>query len=283
MADPTFQQKRDWARGRHLEPAPAKSIWVQSLWASTPGRLAQGSLIDDAMGLAQMAVRMEEPVIPLTMGKDAPYRGTAVNAMDGWVSDVERNYRDARVAAGQDVTGVDWMRLGGSLLDPLNYLAPQSKAPSLLGRIAQNAMAKTAQSVLTDPVDTENQSYGAGKAKIAAASAGISALGTVAKHAGASVLTPHNMRWLENQAAALPGIGPAVQAAQARAFRETWPALSGYMKPVAASPDLRPIPPAQASRDVPGLLSIGLRSEPVQSLLSGAIRRSATFGSQDQR
>lgn len=203
MADPTFQQKKEWARGKNLQPATGKPTLLQSLWASTPGRLA-------------------------------------------------------------------------------NYLLPQSKAPSLLGRVAQNATVKTAQSVVTDPVDTESQSYGAGKAKMAAAGVGISALGTVAKHAGSSVLTPKNLQWMENHAAALPGIGPAVQAAQARVFRETWPSLSVYMKPGAASPDLRPIPPAQASRDAPGLLSIGLRSEPVQSLLSAAIRRNHAFGSQDQ-
>lgn len=148
MANPTFQQKKDWARGKNLEPAPAKPNWVQSLWASTPGRLAQGSLIDDAMGLAQMAVRMEEPVIPLQMGQPDPYRDAAVNAVDGWVSDVERNYRDARIAGGQDVSGVDWTRGVGSALDPLNYPAPQAKAPSLFGRVTKNALANAAQSAL---------------------------------------------------------------------------------------------------------------------------------------
>lgn len=280
MAEPTFQQKKDWARGKNLEPASGKPSWVQSLWASTPGRLAQGSLISDAMGLAQMAVRIEEPVISLTMGQRDPYQDAAVNAVDGWVSDVERNYRDARIAAGQDVSGVDWVRLGGAIADPLNYLAPPAKAPSLLGRVTQNTLTKTAQSVLTDPVNTENESYGAGKVKSAAASAGLSALGTAAKHA---VVTPRNMQWLERQVAGLPGIGPAVQAAQVRAFRETWPGMSQYMRPGAVAPDLRPIPPADAGRNGPGLLSIALRSEPVQSLLSSAIKRNTAFSTQNRR
>jgi hypothetical protein len=172
------------------------------------------------------------------------------------------------------------MRFGGAVLDPLNYLLPQAKAPSLLGRVGQNVAMKTAQSVMTDPVNTENQSYGVGKVQKAALSGGLSALGTAAKH---MVVTPRNMQWVEKQAAGLPGIGPAVQAAQVRAFRETWPGISRYMKPGTAVPDLRPIPPANAGANAPGLLSIALRSEPVQSLLSSAIKRNTAFSIQNRR
>ena len=308
MADPTFQQRRDWARGKNLEPAPAKPSWLQSLWASTPGRLAQGSLIDDAMGLAQMAVRMEEPVIPLRMGQPDPYRDAAVNAVDGWVSDVERNYRDARIAAGQDATGVDWMRFGGSLLDPLNYLLPQAKAPSLLGRGAKNALANAAQSALTSPVDTQKQSYGQGKLESAAMSAAAGGALPFAKAGLAKIVDPKigagprglldegvpltlgqtlggATQRLESRLANLPVVGPPVRAAQQRsadglhnlrmeADSAPIPTLP-FGKPNALGEsfsDLRAFPaPAQPALGLTGLLSNAIYSKPVQDVLRTAV------------
>jgi hypothetical protein len=292
MAEPSFQQKKAWGQGKNLEPAPVKPSWVQSLWASTPGRLAQGSLIDDAMGLAQMAVRMEEPVIPLRMGRPDPYQDAAVNAVDGWVSDVERNYRDARIATGQDVTGVDWVRLGGSGLSPLNYLAPQAKAPSLFGRVVKNAVENTAQSVLASPVDTQEQSFGQGKLESAARSAVAGAAWPFAKAGLAKIVDPKigaNTRGLldqgvpltvgqtlggatqrlENRLASLPVVGAPIRAAQERGMESAYP---GLMRTLTASgdsaPELRPFPrPVAIDRGATGFMADMAYSQPVQTAL----------------
>jgi hypothetical protein len=308
MANPTFQQKKDWARGKNLEPPPARPSWVQSLWASTPGRLAQGSLIDDAMGLAQTAVRMEEPVIPLRMGQPDPYRDAAVNAVDGWVSDVERNYRDARIAAGQDVTGVDWTREAGAIFDPVNYLVPQAKAPSLLGRGAKNALANAAQSALTSPVDTQKQSYGQGKLEDAAWSAVAGAALPYAKAGLAKIVDPKigagprglldqgvpltlgqtlggAAQRLENSLANLPVVGPPVRAAQQRSADGLYSLrMEGDSAPIPAVTfgkpntlgesvsDLRAFPaPAQPALGLTGLLSNAVYSKPVQDVLRTAV------------
>lgn len=304
MAEPSFQQKKAWGQGKNLESAPAKPTRIQSLWASPPGRLVQGSLIDDAMGLAQMAVRMEEPIIPLKMGQRDPYQDAAVNAVDGWVSDVERNYRDARIAAGQDVTGVDWVRLGGSGLSPLNYLAPQAKAPSLFGRVAKNAVENTAQSVLASPVDTQEQSYGQGKLESAARSAVAGAVWPFAKAGLAKIVDPKigagprrlldegvpltlgqtlggaTLR-LESRLANLPVVGPPVRAAQQRSADGLYslrmeadsapiPAVT-FGKPNTLGEsfsDLRAFPvPAQPALGLTGLLSNAVYSEPGQAVL----------------
>jgi hypothetical protein len=308
MANPTFQQKKDWGRGKNLEPAPAKPSWVQSLWASTPGRLAQGSLIDDAMGLAQMAVRMEEPVIPLRMGQPDPYRDAAVNAVDGWVSDVERNYRDARIAAGQDVTGIDWTRGVGSAFDPLNYLVPQAKAPSLLGRAAKNALANAGQSAVASPVDTQKQSYGQGKLEDAArdalvggalpfAKAGLAKIVDPKIDAGSRALLDEGVpltlgqtlggatQRLESRLADLPVVGPPIRAAQQRAIdgiydlrmdADSAPVsmrITGKASPLAESlSDLRSIPaPARPAVGLTGLLSNVAYSKPGQAVLRTVI------------
>lgn len=304
MADPTFQQKKDWARGKGLEPAPAKPSWVQSLWASAPGRLVQGSLIDDAMGLAQTAVRMEEPVIPLRMGRPDPYRHAAIDAVDGWVSDVERNYRDARIATGQDVTGIDWMRGAGAIFDPLSYLVPQAKAPSLLGRGAKNALASGAQSVLVSPVDTQEQSYGQGKLEDAVGDAVAGAVLPFAKAGLAKIVDPKIdpgakglldqgvpltvgqtlggvTQRLESRLAEVPVIGRPIRAAQQRAIdgiynlrmdAEAAPVpmtLTGKTSPMAESlSDLRGIPaPAKPAVGLTGLLSNAVYSQPGQATL----------------
>lgn len=308
MADPAFPQKKDWARGKGLEPAPAKPSWVQSLWASTPGRLMQGSLIDDAMGLAQTAVRMEEPVIPLRMGQPDPYRDAAVKAVDGWVSDVERNYRDARIAAGQDVSGVDWTRGVGSALDPLNYLAPQAKAPSLFGRAIKGALVNTAQSALASPVDTQEKSYGQGKLENAAKSALVGAALPFAKAGLAKIVDPKidsgtkglldqgvpltvgqtlggATQRLENRLADVPVIGRPIRAAQQRAIDGIYNlrmdadaapvpmTITGKASPMAESlSDLRGIPaPAQPAVGLTGLLSNMVYSGRGQNILRTAV------------
>lgn len=304
MADPRFQQKKDWARGNDLGPAPAKPSSVQSLWASTPGRLSQGSWIDTAMGLAQMAVRMEEPVIPLRMGQSEPYRDAAVKAVDGWVSDVERNYRASRIAAGQDVTGIDWTRTAGSVFDPLNYLAPQVKVPSLLGRVAKNILENTAQSVLASPVDTQKQSYGQGKLESAAKSAAAGAAWPLAKAGLAKIVDPKigagprglldqgvpltlgqtlggKTQRFENGLVNLPVVGPPIRAAQQRSADGLYnlrmeadsapiPSVT-FGKPNTLGEsfsDLRAFPtPAQPALGLTGLLSNAVYSKPGQAVL----------------
>src|SRR5688572_22564078 len=112
---------------------------------------------------------------PLSSGQPDPYRDAAVNAVDGWVSDVERNYRDARIAAGQDVTGIDWVRGTGGLL-PSTPFSKIKVATSLGGKVFQRGVSEFGESLLTDSVNTENgNSYGREKLGSATMSAAVGA------------------------------------------------------------------------------------------------------------
>ncbi len=71
---------------------------------------------------------------------------------DKIVQQREQDYQDARSAAGQ--TGIDWWRLAGQAVNPMNYAMPEGVAPvTVAGRIAQGAAQGAAVSA-AQPVTT---------------------------------------------------------------------------------------------------------------------------------
>ena len=67
--------------------------------------------------------------------------GADPNSVQQWdqiASKREQDYDNARAAAGQ--TGIDWWRLAGTALNPLNYVFPGGTAETVGGRIAQGAL-----------------------------------------------------------------------------------------------------------------------------------------------
>ena len=67
--------------------------------------------------------------------------GPDPNSVQQWdqiASKREQDYDQARAAAGQ--TGIDWWRLAGSALNPLNYVIPGGTAETVAGRIGQAAI-----------------------------------------------------------------------------------------------------------------------------------------------
>jgi hypothetical protein len=239
------------------------------------------------------------------MGQADPYENAAVNAVDGWVSEVERNYRDARIAAGQDVTGVDGARFVGGLLSPTRV--PKLKvAASLAGKAFQGGATGLAEAILKAPVDTQTQSYGQGKFEKAAWGAVAGAAWPFAKAGLAKVVDPRisaNTRGLldqgvpltvgqtlggaaqrlENRLASLPVTGAPIRVAQERAMESAYP---GLMKTLNAGggdavPDLRPFPqPVAIDRGATGFMADIAYSQPVQKMLRSAVsgERSQTAG-----
>lgn len=57
---------------------------------------------------------------------------------DGIVQQREQEYQQARQAAGQ--TGIDWWRLGGQAINPINYMAPEGAGASMGARVGQGAV-----------------------------------------------------------------------------------------------------------------------------------------------
>lgn len=117
--------------------------------ATRTQRFAQG-VTDLPTGLGQIAEHIAET--PLNWARRGIKKGleatgateaaqlfndVGTNDFDNIVANREKDYQQARAAAGND--GIDWWRLGGAAANPLNYLTPGGTASTVLGRIGQAA------------------------------------------------------------------------------------------------------------------------------------------------
>lgn len=103
--------------------------------------------------------------------------------VDQLVREAEAAYQQRRTASGE--TGVDWMRLGGNVLNPANLAiaARIPQAATLAGRVGLGALGG-AQSALLQPATSTEDSFGTEKLKQAATGA---VFGGVVPAAGAGL------------------------------------------------------------------------------------------------
>lgn len=277
------------------EMAGNRPSQLQKEWASPVGRVVQGYVIDPLLGALQGSVRLRDPdmILPYDIGEDA-MRANALKTVDT----VDRNYKAARVAAGQDIEGVDWLRQAGQTFSPTPFAKIQ--AGSRIGKAGVSAATDFAQSLLMSPVNTEERSYGQGKLQDGLLSAGIGALKPLAFSGAAKVIAPDissSTRGLldagvpltpgqtlgglaqriENKVASWPVIGAPIRAAQERAVESAYPGLSRIMNQpghTTGPVDLRPVLPSpEISRGATGLAADLIYSNGAQAALRNAISK----------
>jgi hypothetical protein len=160
---------------------PAQAPQAASNW-QTPGGFMMG-LGDAVKGGTQSVVHgmswLADKVAPNSQfAKDAH---TAIAQMDQTNAAQNKQYADARAAAGKD--GFDWARLGGQVVGtaPTMMIGPEYASLSLPGKLALGATQGVESAALT-PVDNleDGQSFGSAKAQQMALSGGLGLAGPVA-------------------------------------------------------------------------------------------------------
>lgn len=106
--------------------------------------------------------------------------------VDSRVNQREQEYQQSRNAAGS--TGFDWMRLAGSLANPVQYAIPGGSATTTGGRVALGALQGGLSSILSTPTTGEDaKDFWATQAKTGALGAGAGSAFT----AGAEAVSPY--------------------------------------------------------------------------------------------
>jgi hypothetical protein len=115
------------------------------------GQLMQHVIPDAALNAGR---KVTDPVVNLVMGSDVDSSNTTSADFDAMVQRREKGYQARREEAGQE--GLDWWRVGGSVANPMSWLAPQGAGAGVLAGIASGAKAGAFQALLQPVTDRGN-------------------------------------------------------------------------------------------------------------------------------
>ena len=107
------------------------------------GQLAQHVIPDGALNFARDGMRglvsqLPNKLTDSTVLDPRNFANTSTTDFDNIVAERERQYELARQQAGQ--TGIDWWRIAGNAVNPLNYVSAGGSAATAVGRIGQAAV-----------------------------------------------------------------------------------------------------------------------------------------------
>lgn len=114
--------------------------------------------------------------------KTAGGKETAAETINKKVADIQKNY----VAP----EGIDWARMGGNIANPMTFLAPETRATSLIGKAATGAGVGAGYSALTPTVAKTPEDFFQEKQNQMAGGAAIGAAFPVVGSALARVISP---------------------------------------------------------------------------------------------
>ncbi len=133
-----------------LQAAGQEAPAPPPLPAPTSLQSAETGLMDPVYGLGRLAQHAAGPVLNLERegiagglravgapGAASLFAPVSNSDWDNIVASREQAYDQARAQAGQ--TGIDWWRLAGNVANPINYLAPEDAAATVVGRVGQAA------------------------------------------------------------------------------------------------------------------------------------------------
>lgn len=114
------------------------------------GQLVQHVIPDAALNLGRKAT---DPLVNfIAGGTPRDTSNTSAADMDAMVRRREQGYEVRRENAGQ--TGLDWWRVGGTVANPVSWLAPEGAGAGVLAGVAAGAKAGAFQALL-QPVTSE--------------------------------------------------------------------------------------------------------------------------------
>ena len=99
---------------------------------TTMGRLEHG-LADAFVGMGRLTQNVLPDAFLNGIRKAIGWDPVSTDQWNQIASKREQQYDQSRAAAGQ--TGIDWWRLAGGAMNPINYLMPGGAAESVGGRI----------------------------------------------------------------------------------------------------------------------------------------------------
>lgn len=244
--------------------APAPTAEQQSM-ASMPSRIAQG-LRDPVDASAQLLTRaLPEGVVQAgnqlnnwLADKTGLVGRLPEGGVDQQVREREQQYQQARQATGQE--GIDWARLGGNVLSPMN-VAIASKIPAgatTLGRMASGVAGGGAFGAFASPVtEGKPEEFWGEKAKNTLLAAGLGG----AFPAAAAMLSPNvrpdvakllregvtptpgqivggRLQTIEDKLTSVPILGDAISSARGKSLDEfNQAALARALKPIGEKVD----------------------------------------------
>lgn len=107
------------------------------------GQLMQHIVPDAALNAGR---KVTDPILNAALGGDVDTSNTSAADFDAMVRRREAGYQGKREAAGQE--GLDWWRIGGTVANPLAWLAPEGAAGGVGAAIANGAKAGLFQSLM---------------------------------------------------------------------------------------------------------------------------------------